>query len=585
MSDYRDLWREFRAVFGMTKKKLLKKPNYNEAIAQFRTLSQDMEDEEMPEHAALCHREIANIYEKTNNPLLRRTHLLKAAHLFHAGRMLRHGMHISVVSELGPLMKESYLRAIQTTVKQGYVRIAGVTYMEASHRLAQFHQYDDAFEYLLRASRFLQSDVYCQIAILHKLCYSALRMRNFEEALSDIFAVWTSLLKDQPFSATIRERLREVECKVVLLHLKHAVEKRDTQTPVLSAYDGHWRNLKSSVLRKEEFELLSDFIRLVREENRSEASSILGLRLSKYLDKPTYALGRQLIDSLNVHRPINNDLKKILVLDGVSDKEKRKMMFDLYSMLLALTVRSVAMLEEWLVRFLAFSLCMRYSLACNFIDTTANIQLTGEGFHSTLRLDTKISSAQRLINCNVAYYFRIPRGAYLDVDSLDSHLFNHCFVANHFDVEAAANSPKVPNFQSVVFHSNKVLRKVFLYEDSLAFPVHFRYHPPAEVGEGLTAKVQLAQPRVYLRCETNETFMAEPTCKKRIEKIPCGCSKLPKCGFFRLELKSQQPLEAVIPVASRDHSMFAGPVTIAVVFAGIVYVAVAMFRPVKNKKE
>lgn len=108
----------------------------------------------MPEHAALCHREIANIYEKTSNPLQQRVHLLKAAQLFHAARMLRHGMHISVVSELGPLMKESYLRAIQTTVKQGYVRIAGATYMEAAHRLAQYHHFDDAFEYLLRGRQF-----------------------------------------------------------------------------------------------------------------------------------------------------------------------------------------------------------------------------------------------------------------------------------------------------------------------------------------------------------------------------------------------------------------------------------------------
>lgn len=82
------------------------------------------------------------------------------------------------------------------------------------------------------------------------------------------------------------------------------VDKRDTQTPVLSAYDGHWRNLKSSILRKEEFELLSEFIRLVREERRPEASSLLGLHLDRCLDKQTLALGKQIIESLNVHRPV-----------------------------------------------------------------------------------------------------------------------------------------------------------------------------------------------------------------------------------------------------------------------------------------
>lgn len=43
MSSYKDYWQEFRQIQESTKKKLLKKPNYQEAINQFRELSHDME--------------------------------------------------------------------------------------------------------------------------------------------------------------------------------------------------------------------------------------------------------------------------------------------------------------------------------------------------------------------------------------------------------------------------------------------------------------------------------------------------------------------------------------------------------------
>lgn len=43
MSGYRDFWKEFRQIQETTKKKLLKKPNYNDAINQYRELSHIME--------------------------------------------------------------------------------------------------------------------------------------------------------------------------------------------------------------------------------------------------------------------------------------------------------------------------------------------------------------------------------------------------------------------------------------------------------------------------------------------------------------------------------------------------------------
>lgn len=43
MTDYRDFWKEFCLIQDAAKKKLLKKPNYNDVINQLRQISIDME--------------------------------------------------------------------------------------------------------------------------------------------------------------------------------------------------------------------------------------------------------------------------------------------------------------------------------------------------------------------------------------------------------------------------------------------------------------------------------------------------------------------------------------------------------------
>lgn len=47
---------------------------------------------EAPEQAALCHNEMANLYEKLQNSALEIRHLVYAAHLFEKARITRHEM-------------------------------------------------------------------------------------------------------------------------------------------------------------------------------------------------------------------------------------------------------------------------------------------------------------------------------------------------------------------------------------------------------------------------------------------------------------------------------------------------------------
>ena len=108
MAEYSDAWREFRAILATTEKKLLKKPNLPQAVQQLNALSMriqsvfpfsyiycEMEsippekighskfrDEDLPQHAAICHVEMATLYKKMEQPNEERKQYLVAAKLF-----------------------------------------------------------------------------------------------------------------------------------------------------------------------------------------------------------------------------------------------------------------------------------------------------------------------------------------------------------------------------------------------------------------------------------------------------------------------------------------------------------------------
>lgn len=82
MDRYSDGWKEFNAALQLIQKKLLKKPNYAEALDRLRQLSTHMLDLEMFGHAAICHKEMANINLKTNSSIAERENCLKAADLY-----------------------------------------------------------------------------------------------------------------------------------------------------------------------------------------------------------------------------------------------------------------------------------------------------------------------------------------------------------------------------------------------------------------------------------------------------------------------------------------------------------------------
>jgi hypothetical protein len=120
----------------------------------------------------------------------------------------------------------------------------------------------------------------------------------------------------------------------------------------------------------------------------------------------------------------------------------------------------------------------------------------------------------------------------LDTDALNLSLLNHCFLCTPFDTELPANHQSLNDHKPIIFQANEVLRKVFVFSDVLEFPVHLRYHPPTNEQSGklfksiltygfsgLSEEIVIEPPRVYLRCDKNETLMEDESCRDHVEKV------------------------------------------------------------------
>ncbi|KAI1730614.1 hypothetical protein Ddc_03321 [Ditylenchus destructor] len=330
MSEYRNFWSEFRAIQESTKKKLLKKPNYNEAISQLHQLSHDMEAE-MPEQAAMCHRELSSLYEKVQNGPAEQRHLVKAADLFHKARMTRHNMNMSVIQEWDCLMEECYLKIIEKHIKLGCLKLAGLTCMEVANRFLQFRYYERVYHYFVKANRYVQPNPYIQSDIVNSLCRIAYLLPSPDETIGDINNIWNSMIKDQTFDGVIREMLLKVECNILLLNLRHFISgKESLQKSNLSTYDGQWRTLKTSVMTKAEFTLMSKFVRIVKDGNYMESCKMQAIDLQKYLDDQGKELSFEIVNAICKVPSVDRGFEEIRNSD-CSELEKRQMLFELYN--------------------------------------------------------------------------------------------------------------------------------------------------------------------------------------------------------------------------------------------------------------
>ncbi|KAI6205787.1 Transcription initiation factor TFIID subunit 5 [Aphelenchoides besseyi] len=439
----------------------------------------------MHEHAAVCHKESAQIYKEMGNRQQERDQWLKAAGLFASAYTLQQQNQMSVESYLLQEMESAYLHAIQICVRDNATYRAGFITLELAAKLMDFTNYSLAFEYLQKAHRFLQNEIYQQKLIMDKMCICTTLVKNFDEALM----------------SPVREKMVEIELKLMVLHLKQFFsDKQERPKSWLHTYSTELPN-RPSLMVREEFTPTREFIRACKD-----------------------------LDMIRVHSIFHRDLRPRM--DEFGQKLTEELIF---------SIRPAT-------------------------------SLLGEGFHRLVRTTLKISSVKRLIDCRVTYYFEIPRGAYVDSDALNVSLLNHCHLCTPFNVELPEHDHQLENYKPVIFQARETLRKVFLFEDKLEFPIHFRYKRPTDDQLGMSDETVIPQPRVYLHCASNETLMAEESCRKSVQKLACGCKARPRCHFFHLDYVKQQPLKASVPVGFLWQATLITYTTLFTVFATVIYI-------------
>uniref|UniRef100_A0A914BWT1 Mediator of RNA polymerase II transcription subunit 22 n=1 Tax=Acrobeloides nanus TaxID=290746 RepID=A0A914BWT1_9BILA len=249
----------------------------------------DKEDEEQHENAAVCHVEIANIYGRTGNQFQQRLHSIEAAKLFFLAKYARFSLNISVISEYLPLMNEFYLKAIHKAIHSGYTKIAGMTCLELACKLLKLEKFEDAHRYLVQGNRFIQSNTYVQLAIIDKMVTCGLRIQEIDELLSDLVAIWNSIMRNQPLQA---------ECNIILLHLKQQSSIKILPKSFLTTYDNEKRNPKSSVLDPDEYEVVTKFIKAIKGRDFPTASSLYLIHFIHYLNKLGKTIAKDLVESI-----------------------------------------------------------------------------------------------------------------------------------------------------------------------------------------------------------------------------------------------------------------------------------------------
>ncbi|CAJ0581981.1 unnamed protein product, partial [Mesorhabditis spiculigera] len=177
-------------------------------------------------------------------------------------------------------------------------------------------------------------------------------------------------------------------------------------------------------------------------------------------------------------------------------------------------------------RLLLIPLCCATIISarqCRFLaeiqGSECRTEVIGPGMHPQLKIEAKITNLQRFTACKLLYEVTIPRGAFLDPDSLNSSVPQHIVHApRRFDVEAIAEHSEP---MTVHFLARRDFRKTFVLEDSIRIPLHLRYHVSNFGGQPVS--VSIKQPKILIDCaeDFEANGFAECTAElKHIDGVP-----------------------------------------------------------------
>ncbi|GMR31849.1 hypothetical protein PMAYCL1PPCAC_02044, partial [Pristionchus mayeri] len=208
---------------------------------------------------------------------------------------------------------------------------------------------------------------------------------------------------------------------------------------------------------------------------------------------------------------------------------------------------------------------------CSWIQKMAKrdikMGISGDGLHRTLVVYTQLESNERFVECRLLYSLLLPKGIYVDSDSVNSSLPLHSLHSRHyFDVEAPEKDSK-PVQVSIV--STKITRKQFIISDHFSLPIHIRYHSPDTV-----ASPTVSPPRILIDCPADYSIHS-------LDKCPTASSKSVQSRAAKWviidPLSISAPVTVSIPTGNRSLLPTVVIVTFSVVVLSLIFLAKTLF--------
>uniref|UniRef100_F3YDB9 Phosphatidylinositol-glycan biosynthesis class X protein n=3 Tax=Drosophila melanogaster TaxID=7227 RepID=F3YDB9_DROME len=207
-----------------------------------------------------------------------------------------------------------------------------------------------------------------------------------------------------------------------------------------------------------------------------------------------------------------------------------------------------------------------------------HVEMEKAGMHRTLNYRLRFDIPLVGKDCEYALVQDLPASVYISTDELD-------------DLQRLkrlnAIYPKFVNIEVATERAQPfsvLLRGTPKITESLALPVHFRYHAPSD--KRLAATVAIPLPELYLNCPMADSALIENELVARPDKLYClnapesrfdenhikdgqptTMANLERCNWRRVHVDCQlkMPLRAEIPVG---HASAYGPVLCGTILLG-----------------
>lgn len=209
-------------------------------------------------------------------------------------------------------MEEQYLKAVDLAIKIDASKLAGLTLAELGECFYILRKHEYAHRYYIKSARILQNDFFHELALMKRIIINSNHYKDMNEPLSDLFQLWQPFCRKYPKRETedsftidtstenVRMSMRSFEIDFILISLIRYLTQNELGKSILPSYDGTFKtNLRTSILTKDEFIEMSNFIDAVQKRDKYKASDIYIKFLLPILDDVGKTLVKEVINLIS----------------------------------------------------------------------------------------------------------------------------------------------------------------------------------------------------------------------------------------------------------------------------------------------